>query len=96
MMDSTSFSSSTVTKTWDLRQRTKQPNYKVPKESDINAAEGSSKKTTTKFKARELYPIQILEEDSTTGRFKVHYMWATVVFGTNKDIFSINFFSSLQ
>lgn len=72
-MDSTSFSSSTV-KTWDLRRKTKQPNYKEPKETDINATGGSSKKITTKVKPRELFPVEILEEDSSTGRFKVHYV----------------------
>ena len=56
-----------ASKTWELRQRTKRPDYKEPKETDIVAV-----RTKAKTKPDNLYPIQVVDEDLT--RFKVHYV----------------------
>ena len=56
-----------ASKTWELRQRTKRPDYKEPKETDIVAV-----RTKAKTKPDNLYPIEVVDEDLT--RFKVHYV----------------------
>lgn len=59
---------SKIIKTWELRQRSKRPNYREPKETDIVAM-----KTKAKTKPdKNLYPIEVVDQDLT--RFKVHYV----------------------
>ena len=53
-----------ASKTWE---RTKRPDYKEPKETDIVAV-----RTKAKTKPDNLYPIEVVDEDLT--RFKVHYV----------------------
>lgn len=76
--------SSSIPRKWKLRQRTKQPNYKEPKESDLEVVcVKNSKKARTPMKQpkldKDLFPIEVVDEDST--RYKVHY----VGYGTSYD-----------
>lgn len=62
-------SCSNIPRKWKLRQRTKQPNYKEPKESDIGVVSG--RKATTKPE-NDLFPIEVIDENST--HYRVHYV----------------------
>ena len=69
--ESSSSSCLDIPRKWKLRQRTKQPNYKEPKESDIGDVKSSKKARTPKLD-KDIYPIEVVDEDST--RYKVHYV----------------------
>ena len=53
-----------------LRDRPK-PNYKEPQESDKAL---KPKKSNPKKKLSDIYPIEVVEEDLSTSRVKVHYI----------------------
>jgi hypothetical protein len=57
-----------IPRKWKLRQRTKQPNYKEPKESDIGDV--CVKSSTALKLEKDMFPIYVVDEDST--RYKVH------------------------
>lgn len=52
----------------DLRARTRTIDYKEPSESDIKVP-GDTRRSS---KHKELFPIEVVEEDTT--RYKVHYL----------------------
>ena len=69
--ESSSSSCLDIPRKWKLRKRTKQPNYKEPKESDIGDVKSSKKARTPKLD-EDIFPIEVVDEDST--RYKVHYV----------------------